>query len=345
MKLVGIAGLVVILIGACAAPPGAPTGSPAGAVSPSPQKPGPLADTWTRDGTTWHQQTGAGPSPRYLSAIAYDAARHVYVLFGGWSVTGASDETWTSDGTTWTLQHPAHRPGARRGAAMAFDVVRKVVVLYGGLVADSAEGHADEDTWTWDGVDWTPVLLHGKPGFREGARMASAPDGVILYGGRTDNTHYFDDAWKFDGSSWSAFAEDGPSSPPARASAAIAWDAKDQALFVFGGIAADVTAGPGAQGVPLRDAWLLTRQGWASVQNGPTRTTFSGAIWNASNDRIEVIFGMVCPNPVNDSWSWDRTSGWSDVAASPVPARWGAALAADTSGNVLVFGGDDESGC
>jgi len=277
--------------------------------------------------------------------MVYDAARHNYVLFGGWTVTGPSDETWTFDGSKWTLQSPEHKPGARRGAAMAFDLTRKVVVMYGGLVSDAGEGHAGHDTWTWDGADWSPVLLDGDPGLREGARMASAPDGVILYGGRTDNTYYFDDAWKFDGTSWSVLAEDGPTSPPARASAAVAWDPKEQALFVFGGIGANVAAGPGAQGIPLRDAWLLTRPGWASVQPGPPRTTFTGAIWSAADDRIEVIFGMACPNPVNDSWEWDPAAGWSHVSASPVPARWGAALAADTTGNVLAFGGDNERGC
>jgi hypothetical protein len=55
------------------------------------------------------------------------------------------------------------------------------------------------------------------------------------------------------------------------------------------------------------------------------------------------MFGMVCPNPVADAWSWNGST-WKR-SSLPVPARWSAAVAEDSSGDVLVFGGDDESGC
>ena len=344
-KLISLLCLLPVVVAGCGGHLTSPVGATAAGVTASPHMPGPLGDTWMREDGRWHEHAIAGPSARYLSSITYDAAHHVYVLFGGWTAKGASDETWTFDGVTWTLRNPVHRPDARRGAAMAFDPVRAAVVLYGGLVADSAEGYASNDTWIWDGADWTVGTPDATPGHREGARMATTPDGVVLYGGRTDNTNYFGDAWIWNGRTWTLLAKEEASGPPARASAAIAWDVKDQGLFVFGGIGINSAGGPGAQGTSLADAWLLTRKGWLSAKDGPPATTFSGGVWSAADDRIEVIFGMVCPNPVNDAWGWDRSTGWSRNGTSPVPARWGSALAADTNGNLLAFGGDDERGC
>jgi hypothetical protein len=56
---------------------------------------GPLGDTWTWDGAVWRGATGTGPSSRYGAALAHDAARDDFVLFGGQTAKGASNETST----------------------------------------------------------------------------------------------------------------------------------------------------------------------------------------------------------------------------------------------------------
>src|SRR6185295_15667526 len=142
-------------------------------------------------GPTWRQATGAHPSARYSAALAYDAARSDFVLFGGQSGSVSFDETWTFDGKTWKLQMPAHKPRPRRGAAMAYDPSLRLVVLYGGLVPDGSEGSEADDTWTWDGADWAQVSADNSgPKYRNGAQMVTAEDRVILFGGHTSNTRY-----------------------------------------------------------------------------------------------------------------------------------------------------------
>src|SRR5262249_13006000 len=125
----------------------------------TPHTPGALADTWFGKGSDWKAAPGPHPPARYAAALAYDAARKDFVMFGGQFQSTSFDETWTFDGKSWKQQDPAHKPSARRNAAMAYDPALRVVVLYGGLVAGSGEGSEAADTWTWDGTDWVQVSL------------------------------------------------------------------------------------------------------------------------------------------------------------------------------------------
>jgi hypothetical protein len=54
-----------------------------------------FGDTWTWDGSTWTKQAPAThPSARYFASMAYDAATHTIVLFGG-SIGADVGDTWT----------------------------------------------------------------------------------------------------------------------------------------------------------------------------------------------------------------------------------------------------------
>lgn len=311
--------------------------------SPVAQSPGPLGDTWTYDGTSWHRAATTGPSPRYMASVAFDAARDVYVLFGGNTPKGPSDETWTWDGRIWKLMHPAHKPPARHGAAMAYDDARHVVVLYGGLVSDNAEGHETGDTWDWNGADWTQNDAGpGAPRERRGAEMVAAQGRLILFGGNVFNTTYFGDAWSWDGHVWS-IADSAPR-PPGRGGAAAAWDPADSALLVYGGSGFNAAGGPGALGAPLADLWSLTGGSWRLLASGPGKLAFANAMWDARAERFVVLLGMTCPNPTAAAWAWDGKT-WTELANPGLPARWGASLGQAPNGHALLFGGSNESGC
>lgn len=120
---------------------------------------GPLSDTWKWNGTNWTQVTGlvpgvTCPSARYGASMAYNANNSTWVLFGGVTVNGYSNETWTFNGTTWTnatSANPYAKPLPRANAQMAYHTASTSVVLFGGLGPISDFG----DTWTWNGTAWT----------------------------------------------------------------------------------------------------------------------------------------------------------------------------------------------
>ncbi len=93
-------------------------------------------------------QLAPAATMREAHAMAYDSARGVTVLFGGWD--GAyDDETWEWDGNTWTLRATTG-PSPRYYHAMAYDSLRAVCVLFGGL-----DGSTDGETWEWFNTTWT----------------------------------------------------------------------------------------------------------------------------------------------------------------------------------------------
>ena len=312
--------------------------------TPTPQAAGPKGDGWAWNGDSWTMVAGAGPSPRYAEALAYDGQHKVFVMFGGQTAKGSSDETWTWDGAAWKKQSPAHKPLPRRNSAIAYDSVRHVVVLYGGHVQGKEEGDITGETWTWDGSDWTQIDVGpGPPGKRAGHGMVTSGSGVILFGGYYANVEYHGDAWTNDGRAWSRV--DQAPGPAGRGNAAVAWNPTQSSLLVFGGSGLNATAGPGAAGTPLEDAWLLRGATWTELKvHGPGALTAANAIWDQKRNRWMVLLGMSCPNPSDGAWAWEGTA-WSKLASPGIPARWGAAVAQAPDGRALLFGGSDQAGC
>jgi|GEM_PF-5891909 len=123
------------------------------------------------------------PSPREGSAMAYDEARGVTVLFGGYDGAHLND-TWTWDGQTWTkVAPPGDSPSPRVYSAMVYDKARGEIVLFGGVHMGS---ETFSDTWVWDGAAWTLAADEGAgPSDRSDHAMAydSAAEVVVLFGG------------------------------------------------------------------------------------------------------------------------------------------------------------------
>jgi Divergent InlB B-repeat domain/Galactose oxidase, central domain len=210
---------------------------------------GALDDTWTWDGTTWTKHTPSNTPPaRILSSMAYDPNSGRVLLFGGRGDSGLLDDTWTWDGSDWRKEDPVHAPPARRGASMATDDALHQVVLFGGEGAGPTPDRCCpplNDTWTWDGSDWSQQNPPASPPERAYAPMAYDPSTatIVLFGGGPE-PNYRGDTWEWDGTTWTELFP--ASSPTPRAAAAMAFDSSGNAL-VFGGFDAD----PGPDGSSL----------------------------------------------------------------------------------------------
>lgn len=123
----------------------------------------PSERTWEWDGKVWtvHDRLTSpspAPSPRTDAAMAYDSARQVTVLFGGYRYAGIGllDDTWTWDGVAWKQVASGGTP-SREEHAMAFDEGRKVVVLFSGRSLRGGQIDVLVDTSEWDGTSWKPL--------------------------------------------------------------------------------------------------------------------------------------------------------------------------------------------
>jgi len=108
---------------------------------------------------------------------------------------------------------------------MAYDSAHGQVVSFGG---ENANNGLYNDTWVWDGANWTQKFPQNSPPAREAHAMAydSVHGQVVLFGGNGEASllgpGYFSDTWVWDGSNWTKPSPQ--TSPSARESPARPWD-------------------------------------------------------------------------------------------------------------------------
>jgi hypothetical protein len=257
------------------------------------------------------------PHSRYLSAMAFDAARSELVLFSGGveDTTGHfANETWIWNGTNWTQRFPAASPAPRSAASMAYHAARQQVVLFGGGDASSLYG----DTWLWDGAAaaWTQLHPLHSPSARTSAKMAWDGSRLILFGGHLAGGAVSAETWAWDGDDWTLLAP--ALSPPARSSAMMTFDPVRHQVVLFGGLAAD--------GVTyLSDTWTWDGAAWTrrNPVSSPSARALAVMAWQGAIQQV-VLFSGLSAAPTADTWRWDGTN-WL-LHAEPVSPvlQWGS---------------------
>lgn len=252
-------------------------------------------ETWEWNGTTWSQKSPAtSPSPRTFFGMAYDDARGVTVLFGGYddATNAPIGETWEWNGTNWSLRTPVSSPQARFGLAMAYDSTRNVTVLFGGY-----DGVASPvDLWEWDGTNWLGSQPTLAPSPRNGHAMAfdSNRGATVLFGG-----NLIAETWEWSGAAWSLRSP--TPSPAGRLLSAMVFDSGSGTSMLFGGA---TSAGLAA------DMWVWDGTNWVqrSTTNTPSVRYYHAMAYD-SNRSVVVLFGGLVngaagPTNNNETWEW-----------------------------------------
>ena len=245
-------------------------------------------------------------------AMAYDAARGVTVLFGGYGIQYFED-TWEWDGTVWTQRATSGPPYDWYDSAMAYDPLHEYCVLV----------TEDNQTWTWDGTSWTNqgVYLNAS---RPAATYDPSRQAVVVYSqdGRLS---------EWTGSNWQTVGEGGP----------VAWwpslyyDDSAQQLLLYRGLEDSLERSE-------LWAWEDAQAEWALVwTHGPG--ALSGFAMTYDDARGETVLfggGTGSSSLWNETWTWDGEQ-WTqhETTIAPVP-RYLHAMAYDAARNVVVlFGG------
>ena len=134
---------------------------------------------------------------------------------------------------------------------------------------------------------------------------------------------------------WSSLSP--PASPPALAGAAAAYDSANATVVVFGGRL--------ATGQLSADTWVWDGSTWAKAAlfgaSPPARQSASIGFDTALNPPQLILFGGRAGDGtlLDDTWSWNGSS-WNQIATTTSPGgREGAAMTADASGQLVLFGG------
>jgi hypothetical protein len=290
-----------------------------------------LADTWAFDGTVWTQlQPATSPPARFLAAMTYSSALHAIVLYGGNDPNGPDNDTWTWSGGNWHHVVTTAAPSPRESPQLSEDPLTGNPVLYGG--AHVSPFNPFNDTWAFDGTNWTQLNPVHNPGARAEGVLTLDPirHRTLLFGG-WDNNVLRHDVYLWDGVDWSATSP--ATSPFNRSVASSAFDAgSNEVLVLFG---------DNSGNAQFEDVWGWDGAAWHD-RSAPLEPyqRFEGMMSFDPVSGHTIVFGGIGPdgNDLGDTWSFDG-SGWTLVAGSGPPPRRDAAFAFTPQGEGILFGG------
>ena len=244
----------------------------------------------------------------------------------------------------WTRQIPQNFPPTRQTHAMAYDSAQGQVVLFGGTSGSGGiyvTAQAFDDTWLWDGENWTEKAPPTGPPARAGHSMAydAAHGQVVMFGGYNDGA-VSNDTWVWDGENWTLKSPQ--TSPSARIDYALAYDSAHGLTVLFGGVSIN--------GVTFADTWVWDGENWTqmSPKTSPPARSAHAMAYDSAHGQVVLFGGSAGFQPLNDTWVWDGVNWTEKLPQNSPPLPGGSSIAAivtamaydSAHGQVVLFRGD-----
>ena len=208
-----------------------------------------LNDTWVWDGanSTWSEASMIHPPPHMTgSQLFSDPITGGAMMFGGYNSNRrvpafSVTRRWT--GNSWPELHPHTVPIPRGWGTATLDLSRHNVILTGG----NGDTIRTDNTWSWDGTNWTwltpatqvPRFIGG------GSAFDPAAHAFVLFGGFNDDGS--GQTWSWSGTDWIQWTP--TNSLSAREGVGTAYDRTSHQVILFGGLTPD--------GVLMNETWQL----------------------------------------------------------------------------------------
>jgi hypothetical protein len=338
-----------------------------------------LGDTWAFANSTWTElNLTVSPSPRWGATMVYDAAEKALVMFGGRDATGFYNDTWEYNVSGWHNVSALSAPSPRFDYGMAYDAAAGVVVLYGGATGNNPVGSFTgfvyyNDTWTYQGGQWTNVTASAGPGpvgrlIRGQMAYDAAGDYLLLTGGYASGTACglasfpaaYGETWTFAGGRWSEVTPSGASPPPGMG--ALWYDSEaNEALYYEA-----MQAGSGGPCQTMtNEVWSYSAGTWTLLADGGASASlarimpvfvddagdqqqlmFGGELSSSASEYFGVYMadtwaffpdGNAPPPPVLTNSSWQEIS--ATVGTPPSPRSISQAAYSPALNATILFGG------
>jgi len=292
-----------------------------------------LAQTWTM------ATPATQPTARRAAGAAFDFTQASALLFGGLQTGNVNlDDTWAYDGATWTQLTPATVPPPRWGHRMVLDSRRARIVMFGGR-SPTLTATAN-DTWEWNGTDWTQVMTANAPSPRAFYSMAfdERRGKVVLFGTQSGSTFAGgDETWEYDGTDWALIPT--PTTPPGLETPAMAYDKGRGVVVMFGGW-------NGQSGTLYNSTWEYDGNEWTqrATPTAPIARYRASCVYDDARGRIVVYGGFGNATALTDTWEYDGND-WTQVAnIGPVMSTEGMMAYDVVRQQSYFFGGSGPTG-
>jgi hypothetical protein len=272
-----------------------------------------LTDFWGHSNGQWYRIAETDPPANCdYPLAAYDTDRSVLVV----TCQGSGVFEW--NGTEWKrFDNLSKTPVVRRYAALAYDARLKKTVLFGGY-----NENYRNDTWTWNGSQWTEVEGE-EPEHRGLMAMWYDPlrQRTILYGGLGRGSIFqkitrYDDMWEFDGQNWSKLNVS--QTPGARFGPQIAIVPTTGKLLLMGGLRSEKIGENDDDLIQYFDndtwSWDGSALTWTRLEpaRSPSIRENGMMTWDPAAGRIVLFGGYAEGFYRSDVWTWDGAT-WTPV--------------------------------
>ena len=205
----------------------------------------------------------------------------------------------------WLPVAAINPPPERTYGAIAYDAEREVAVLFGG----GSQWHGSNwyawntmnDTWEWNGKNWTAKFGPTTPPARIAHQMAYDPlrQVTVLFGGQEDE-QTLGDTWEWNGSQWQERRSE--TVPPPRCCHIMFFDLERGRVILAGGLQ--------TPNFFLNDVWEWDGQNWHDITNQSTYFSASGypAAYNSNENYALALLG-------SETWRWQNGS-WTNLLPS-----------------------------
>lgn len=242
------------------------------------------------------------PGERYGHALVYDSVGKRLVLYGGFREDGTLlGDIWTFDGTDWRELKPNTRPPPRKWPAMAIDSQTGLLVMQGGRIETSQGETPSDETWVFEGGQWSRADTPGPPGLDHHSLVYhEANDRFILFGGWNGKT-LSGETWVFKAGEWNKLLIEGPNP---RGPMGFAYHPEEKTVFLFGGKDLENFFG---------DLWRLDEDTWQKLEEkGPSPRAFHGMAYDPSLEGFLVFSGRYENHLFTETWLLGK-SGWQNL--------------------------------
>ena len=238
----------------------------------------------------------------------------------------------TAAPATWVQLTIATPPPARYAGSMAFDPVSRKIVLFGGKGASGLMN----DTWLFDGTNWTLVQTPTAPPARYGAAFAydKATKKMVLFGGVQSLHVFFSDTWLWDGATQTWTQATAVHSPPGLTGAMAFTDPRSGRVMLFGGQI--------AQGAGQDTTYRWTGNGWKvfNLTPRPQPRAFGAMSQDFANHTIVLFGGESSHLDTDNTWIWDGYAWTLQSPPAQPPFTYFSSSGYDPAlKSVVIFGG------
>lgn len=306
------------------------------------------SDTWIWNGTDWTELSPAhSPPARHNAGMIWDPALQRIVLLDGYSGDNNLNDLWTWDGSDWTEISAHTQPQARGDFGMVYEAATHSILIFGGYslvdglnAGISVEGSYLQDTWRWDGTNWTQLAGMNYNTNAQGVLGVVPGNPNLIYGLVQEyfggSITYVNMVWN--GQSW--YTADVFGDPSPRYSNNMVYDEDSGQVLIFGGT---VDSNYGYYGFGDTWAYQVPQGDMGSVSVCPSGSSGSSCSVTKTFEFTDAARDWRLANQASsssdftlDSWNCDG-SCWATVTFAPTQPGVRAAALASVPGEPTYF--------